>query len=56
MLASRAILKRLRKGANVQLLMDLAPLRDAWHGAQAQPALAASQPRTGDGFRAIQRP
>ena len=23
---------------NVQLLMDLAPLRDAWHGAQAQPA------------------
>src|SRR5260370_24229197 len=38
MLASRAILKRLRKRANVQLLMDLAPLRDAWHGAQAQPA------------------
>jgi hypothetical protein len=25
-------------GANVQLLMDLAPLKDAWHGAQAQTA------------------
>jgi hypothetical protein len=37
MLASRAILKRLR-GANVQLLMDLEPLEDGWHGAQAQTA------------------
>ena len=30
-----------QEGANVQLLMDLAPLRDAWNGARAQAAVAA---------------
>jgi hypothetical protein len=42
--------------ANVQLLMDLEPLEDGWHGTQAHPPLAASRPRTGDRFGAIQRP
>jgi hypothetical protein len=45
-----------QEGANVQLLMDLAPQRDAWHGARLKPPLAAPHLRTGDGFRAIQRP
>jgi hypothetical protein len=51
-----ASLKGLAKRANVQLLIDLALLEmvGAAHG--LKPALAASQPRTGNPAAAIQRP
>ena len=56
MLASRAILKRLGKRANVQLLIDLALLEMVGAAHSLKPALAASQPRTADASAAIQRP
>ena len=56
MLASRAILKRLGKRANVQLLIDLALLEMVGAAHSLNPPLAASQPRTDDASAAIQRP
>jgi len=56
MLASRAILKRLGKRANVQLLIDLALLEMVGAAHSLKPPLAASQPRTDDASAAIHRP
>ena len=56
MLASRAILKRLWKRANVQLLIDLALLEMVGAVYSLKPPLPASQPRTDDASAAIQRP
>jgi hypothetical protein len=51
-----AFLKRLWKRANVQLLIDLAPLETVGAAQSLKPPLPASQPRTGDTSAAIQRP
>jgi hypothetical protein len=56
MLASRAILKRLSKRANVQLLIDLALLEMVGAAHSLKPPLPASQPLTDDASAAIQRP